>query len=200
MSLSFQAMFKFPRLSYKLYITISLFTLESKCIYHLSLLISRFIVSLFFNLAIICWECQSSEYLSEFWQSVPCEAISTPFCFPSSSLGAGEACWSATGLDVLTRVAKCAVDVFSVQANGTDRLFFKGTMKWDIVREPASSIVWFPWTEVGEERFHSFPLFAGFQNSSLVSWHSQWLFFSFFFAFVLSAFQSLGFSAVNEAT
>lgn len=54
MSLSFQAMFKFPRLSYKLYITIGLFTLESKCIYHLSLLISRFIVSLFFNLAIIC--------------------------------------------------------------------------------------------------------------------------------------------------
>lgn len=114
MSLSFQAMFKFPRLSYKLYITIGLFTLESKCIYHLSLLISRFIVSLFSNLAIICWECQSSEYLSEFWQSVPCEAISSPFCFPSSSLGAGEACWSATGLDVLTRVAKCAVDVFSV--------------------------------------------------------------------------------------
>lgn len=59
-------MFKFPRLSYKLYITIGLFTLESKCIYHLSLLISRFIVSLFFNLAIICWKCQSSEYLSEF--------------------------------------------------------------------------------------------------------------------------------------
>lgn len=142
-------MLKFPRLSYKLYITIGLFKLESKCIHRLSLLISRFIVLLFYPCHYLLKNAKSAIFRMLVWvlTLVFCEVLDIPSVshLPDSALVKnGDPPQAGCSGKSTSCVVGC---IFSSDPNGADCCLLIRNSERGLIFEENLSHQWFYFPE-----------------------------------------------------